>query len=529
MRTTFLPALLAVALVATVVLPAAADKPQPTSVVAEEGVFGAAVSVDLRLAPIDVVEIQIETKRYGGPFEIVEARSTGVVRAGDTLIRFDPTEIDRQIERERIDLELASTKFEDAEVNYAQTMDKLRLGVEEAQRGERIAREELERWLKVERDLRIQEAEQGLEWSRDGIQNQEEELAQLEKMYQEDELTEETEEIVLRRTRRSLERSRRSLAFRETRHAWFLETVLPREDENLKTALAKAVLKLERETKTLELEKRAADLGRSKARLDLDAKKRALAELEEDREQMALKAPRDGMCVAGSFSGGKWQGIGEGETAYEAGDKVKANQVLYTLFTPDHLRLVGTVGQDDLDDVVAGQPVWFENSVAADEMFRAEVERVARFPRDDKYEVWMRLDRGDARFQAGQKVKATVLGKTAPVAVHVPVKAVAREGKKAWVHVATDEGFLWREVETGDTIGDRIAVKKGLAAGERVQAEAPKREAPPEAKKDGDEPKDGNAKDVDAKNGDAKDGGKPAEGTKGDEKPDGDAGAKDPK
>ena len=508
MRTTLFRSLSLVAFVAVTALPAAADKPQPLTVVAEEGVFGAAVSVDVRFAPLEVLEVRIDTKRYGGPFEVVESRATGVVKAGDTLIRFDPTEIDRQIERERLDLELAVTRFEDAEIGYAQTAANLRLDVEAAQRAERIAREELEHWTQVERSLRVQEAEQGMDWARENIKNQEEELAQLEKMYQEDDLTEETEEIVLRRTRRSLERARRSLAFRETRHTWFLETVLPREDENLATALAKAQMKLERETKALELEQRSADLGRTKGRLELEAKKRAVAELEEDREQMVLKAPRDGMAVAGSFSGGKWQGIAEGETTYEAGDKVKAQQVLYTLYTQNSLRLVGLLGQDDLDDVVPGQPVWFACSVAGDEIFRAEVERVARYPRDDKYEVWMRLDRGDARFQAGQKVKATVLGKTAPVAVHVPVAAVAREGKKAYVSAVTEAGFTWLEVETGDVIGDRIAITKGLGAGTPIQAEAPERASGEGAKPAADAEAEGTRDD---------EGKKPDEGKKADE------------
>ncbi|MGE0191752.1 MAG: hypothetical protein AB7T63_06875 [Planctomycetota bacterium] len=467
---------------------AQAKDAEVATVVAEEGVFGAAVSFDARVVPMDVHEVEIETNRYGGPFEVVEARASGPVEAGDTLIRFDPAEIDRQIERERIELQLVMAKFEEAEVGYAQTVERLRLAVEDAQRDERNARLELERWNAVERELRLAEQAQSLEAGREFLQNQEEELAQLEKMYGEDDLTEETEEIVLRRTRRSVERARKNLEWREIRHKYYLEVIFPREDEKLDAALRKAKLRLEQEMKTQEIDKRAADLNREKARLDLDAKKRSLAELEEDREQMVLKAPRAGLAVAGRLNNGAWQGIRENDLTYEVGDKVKPGQVLYTLFTANHLHLVAGIGQGDLDDVVAGQPAWFDLGLGEDELFRAEVERVGRFPRDDKFEVYLRLTRGDPRFQAGQKAKVTVLGKTAPVSVHVPKDAVARQGKKAYVHVAKDGAFVWQEVETGDVIGDRIAIKKGLEPGTRIAAKAPKRkdeEAADEGKKEG--------------------------------------------
>ena len=475
---------------------AQAKDAEVATVVAEEGVFGSAVSFDARLVPIDVEEIEIETNRYGGPFEVLEARASGPVEAGDTLIRFDPVDIDRQIERERIELQLVTAKFEEAEVAYAQTVERLRLAVEDAQRGERDAREELERWKTVERDIRLQELAQGMEAGRDFLKNQEEELAQLEKMYGEDDLTEETEEIVLRRTRRSVERARKNLAWREIRHKYYLEVVFPREDEKLDTAMRKAKLRLEQETKTQEIDKRAADLNREKARLDLEAKKRSLAELEEDREQMVLKAPRAGLAVAGRLNNGAWQGIREDEISFEAGDKVKPGQVLYTLFTANHLHLAASIGQGDLDDVVAGQPAWFELGLGDDDLFRAEVERVGRFPRDDKYEVRLRLARGDARFQAGQKAKVTVLGKTAPVSVHVPKDAVARQGKKAYVHVAKDGGFAWQEVETGDAIGDRIAITKGLEPGTRIAAKAPERKEEADAKDDKKDDEKADAKDA---------------------------------
>ena len=62
----------------------------------------------------------------------------------------------------------------------------------------------LSRFLEWEKAMRLQEADLRLQGSKDNLADQEEELAQLEKMYKSDDLTEETEEIVLKRQRRAV-------------------------------------------------------------------------------------------------------------------------------------------------------------------------------------------------------------------------------------------------------------------------------------------------------------------------------------
>ena len=61
---------------------AQAKDAEVATVVAEEGVFGSAVSFDARLVPIDVEEIEIETNRYGGPFEVLDETRCFVLMKG---------------------------------------------------------------------------------------------------------------------------------------------------------------------------------------------------------------------------------------------------------------------------------------------------------------------------------------------------------------------------------------------------------------------------------------------------------------
>ena len=84
----------------------------------------------------------------------------------------------------------------------------------------------------------LQSAEFRLEYAQ-------EELNQLEKMYEEDNLTEETEEIILKRTRRSVESAKRSLERTRLATKRTLKVTLPRSHDALKSAAKKAVLEHE--------------------------------------------------------------------------------------------------------------------------------------------------------------------------------------------------------------------------------------------------------------------------------------------
>jgi HlyD family secretion protein len=72
------------------------------------------------------------------------------------------------------------------------------------------------------------------------LECQEEELRQIEEMYKADEVTEETEEIILTRARNSVEMARFMYEIAKLSHAKSLKYELPRTDEAKKEALAQA-------------------------------------------------------------------------------------------------------------------------------------------------------------------------------------------------------------------------------------------------------------------------------------------------
>jgi hypothetical protein len=112
-----------------------------------------------------------------------------------------------------------------------------------------LARRKLEDFDNHGAPSRIAHAELSLQRATDNATEAEEELQQLEAMYNEDEFADQTKEIVLERARRRLERTRRDLELRRKDFETLSERTIPREHRELELAV---VNKTEARKRTLE-------------------------------------------------------------------------------------------------------------------------------------------------------------------------------------------------------------------------------------------------------------------------------------
>src|SRR5690606_5806960 len=100
-------------------------------------------------------------------------------------------------------------------------------------RAARNAKEELAYFKDTRRKSTEESAAQSLKRAEQFLENQREELRQLTKMYDADDLTEETEEIILHRQRNSVEAAEFALRIEKEKHDRTLAVTLPREAETL--------------------------------------------------------------------------------------------------------------------------------------------------------------------------------------------------------------------------------------------------------------------------------------------------------
>jgi hypothetical protein len=240
-------------------------------------------------------------------FTLLEIRPHGsVVAKGDLLVRFDPEDIDQKIEDVRSQLASSTLTLEQAERDAKLLEETAGHKLEGIRRAAETAKEENAYFTQVRRKATEDAATQALKRSQQMLANQREELKQLSKMYEADDITENTEEIILVRQQDAVAAAEFALRMEVLDHKRTLEVSLPREaktlaDSERDTAIAiqKAETDIPRAIELSKLSVQSLKTSHLRARQDL-------AELEADRLLFEIKAPAAGRFYHGPIENGRW-------------------------------------------------------------------------------------------------------------------------------------------------------------------------------------------------------------------------------
>jgi multidrug resistance efflux pump len=233
----------------SVVRTAQEDEQKATPPCAEANARDLVRSIDLEgvLVPRVGEEIQIWPEAWSGELLMLEVVGHGSwVSRGDVLARFDTRDFDEAVERAERDLRTAELGLESTRLGAAHAEAGARERVEDAQYSLERARKELESWEKDELEIRRRGEELSAQYTQHNIDDQQDELDQLEAMYAGDELVDATEEIVLRRSRRNLTRSKVSQKLNLDRVAQQREMEIPHQTRAKRQAVDRAGAALRR-------------------------------------------------------------------------------------------------------------------------------------------------------------------------------------------------------------------------------------------------------------------------------------------
>ncbi|NQX02214.1 hypothetical protein HQ447_16270 [bacterium] len=254
----------------------------------------------------DCTLLKIEPKSWTD-FTLVQVAEHGAkVAKGEVLIRFDTEDIDRKINDTRREVAAGALAFAQAELDSKTLRDTAPNKLESIRRSAEIAREENSYFTQVRRKAAEETASQSLKRSEQILANQREELKQLSRMYEADDITENTEEIILVRQQDAVASAEFALRMETLDHKRTLEVILPRE--------AKTLADSERDT-ALNFKKAETDIPRAVELNQLALEtlktthqraKQTLAELEADRTQFEFKAAADGVFYHGAIDNGRW-------------------------------------------------------------------------------------------------------------------------------------------------------------------------------------------------------------------------------
>lgn len=362
------------------------------------------------LAAEPVQEVRFLPEAFAQPLPVLEAAPAGSrVRKGDLLLRLDPLALDEA--------------HRDAEAALRAAEESLKLGEEEAKAqdlsGEsglkaaeteaQLAGTRLSAFEGMQAPARREDAALNVRGVQARSDDQQDELQQLQGMYDASELAHDTKEIVLKRGRRDLELTRARLELARKHEAILTERELPIEQTQLASVLAQKRAGLETARISRKAQAGRKRLELDKARLELDKARERLDRLKRDRERTTVLAGGEGIVVHASPMALRGEGGDLGLSKLQTQEMAQPRSVLMTVLPVQTSHLVGRVSQAVMGRLALCQAVAVTPRAFPSLALKGEVASISDLPvgrsREHEllYEIRVDLKEQDARLRPGME------------------------------------------------------------------------------------------------------------------------------
>ncbi|HZE99427.1 MAG TPA: hypothetical protein VE981_20655 [Planctomycetota bacterium] len=461
-------------------LAALQDKPAPTKekpaedgeelVAARKGNLTPLYELEATYEAVESSETKLKLEAYQGELTVQKAVSAAdLVKKGDVLLTLDRAPIEKLIAAADVDLRLARATNDKQQADLELGAKGDALALLQAENAYKDAGTNLKAFEEVDGRHMVAAVELNVKFMEDALNDQTEELAQLEKMYKSEELTNATSEIVVRRARRNIDRIKISLDMGRVELGNVKNVKYPQQRQALATQVdtAKNALELLKSAQMLSRVQR--DVEAHKAKTALALLEEQAAKLKRDLETFTVRAAMDGRVYYGQYQHGTWTSE-QITPLLVAGEKVPAGQVLLTVCAPA-TRVRADLAEADYFDVTPGLEAMVAPASAPDTKTEGTIRTKSMVVAQKGYELRIDFQQPPAELLPGMKGKATIRGKELMDVVLVPAHAVAAQGGKVTLNVCAKDGKTApRELTVGKTDGKMTQIKAGLEPGEKIPA-----------------------------------------------------------
>lgn len=450
--------------------------------VSVKGIFESGDMTEVSLSPL------VWSPTAGGGVLMVEkAVEHGTpVKKGDPILWLDTEKLDQTIKDLEIDSNLNELAIKLAEEELPILTRTTPMDIEAAERAKKHADEDLKRYKDVDRGFMLTDAEQMLKQARQQLDYEKEELKQLEKMYKANDLTEDTEEIILKRQRNYVEMYEYYVKEAEWMRNRIVNISVPRRDRDMEESTVKRGLDLEKARNTLPLSLNQKRLSLSKMKYDREKNAERLAKLKKDREGMIVKAPTDGTVYYGKCSRGQWNTASSVAGKLQRGGMLMPEEVLMTIVKPRPLFVRAVVEEKDLHSLQPGMAGKTTPTMNPDLKLSSKLQNLSTVPvTPGSFEARIELE-GDksASLVPGMACTVKFVPYLKKETLTVPSSAVFAEEldeDKHYVYLlGKDSKGTKHAVTIGKKSGSKTEILKGLSENDEILQQKPT----PEAKKD---------------------------------------------
>ena len=457
-----------------------ADRQKPASLKVEMGKIVIETSLKGVVESEQSTELYVDAKSWAGPFIVKSAVPHGSrVKKGDVVLELDTLKIDQALSDLRLDRELADIALRQSKDELPILEQFLPINLAAADRDKRIAEEDFKRYTDIERDHKKKTAEFQLKSQTQWLEYSREELKQLQKMYRDKDLTEETEEIILKRQRNQIEQLEFSIESLKLQQDRETNLDLPRRDQAMKESLQKQTLAWQKAQSNFPLELRQKRLALQKHEVERARTEERFGHLEGDRAAMIVKAPNDGIAYHGQSDRGQWN-TGSVSGRLRSNGAIQPKEVIMTIVSTRPAILRADVEEKDLyllKEGVTGLaiPVGFPSLKLV-----ARLKNLSLAPRAaGSFEARVTLEIPDhvETVLPGMAAHVKFVTYRNDAAVLVPSSAIFRdEGSDTqfvFLLVQGEGKPVKTEIETGRISGTKTEVLSGLKAGNEILASRP--------------------------------------------------------
>lgn len=420
-----------------------------------EGVFAA----------VEPALVRLKLKAYAGPLTVVSAAAPwSTVKKGDSLLELERQEIKWAVEQAETAAETARAAFRKAELDQelGQKADALALRIQE----DAVKNAEAAvKWFEtVDGPQMLKQLELQVKNIKDSVEDQNDELDQLRKMYNSEELTTATSDIVIKRSVRRLDQTRIVQQMTEQRADKMKNNEYPIAKQRVLDAQeqarqALAMLKLTQETGAV-----ARKGGLVAARIAKEQAENKLKDIREDLALFSVKSPADGVVAYGQVVDGAWQG-GDPK-AFKPGEKLAAGATVMRVINPGKLDVEMSLTEAQAFWLEAGAKARVTPAAFPTLSYEGTASAPTVAPKASAlgFVVTVALPQTDPRLLPGMKAQVKIEGQKKDAVLLVPLSAVA-DGK---VTVKKDGKTEEKAVKLGRSDGANAEVVSGLNEGDEV-------------------------------------------------------------
>lgn len=403
------------------------------------------------------------------------------VKKNEILMKLDVHKIRNHIQVLSHDLTMIDLNKEilEAEIRLAEELAPLEQ--DEINRLEKYVNEDHHRYKDIYLPFDRRSAEMNLKRYEENLAYTAEELNQLKKMYEADDLTEETEEIILQRAQNQYERAKFSLEAAKIRNEEFLQIQLPRgkiaADTNFNRE--KLSIKTTRKIKPNELSRRKLE---GKKLLE-ERKQFAItkSKFEKDLKIVeSLKSPCNGILFWGTFERGKWSGGHSLKTKLRKGGMLKPHEDILTICPGKKIHARFDLPEKDLHQVTIGTKSELTLTASDDSKIQSSIKSISKTPvQPGVYDLLadIVLPKGFIPPIPGSACSLECVTYYREDAITLPSSVIRAEDhypKTKFVYILNKNGKQQkRKIEIGKKSGESVEILSGIRMGMKVLKNKP--------------------------------------------------------